>query len=706
MGRRSGARPGGSGSRSAAERLERIGPTGLQRVALRGPGRARNEHRVAWRCRRVLFLGLVAVALTLAAAVASVDPIEADDLSDGPLATSYVCAADVVDGCDHRSALSELSPGGEARVFVPYEAIPPALVDAVVATEDRRFFEHDGIDAVGLARAAGEQVKDRLPGLSGSSQGGSTITQQYIKLISGDDAVTVGRKSRELVRAVELERRMTAETGLVGAAAKRAMKERLLEAYLNRVWFGRRSYGVQAAALNYFGKDVEELTTAEAAYLAGLIRNPAVADHTANPTEATRRRDTTIEAMFEAGFLGPAERAEALAEPWTSIQPRGRSRGLGSVVDAEFGTDYFVAAIHNELDRIFPDDRHARSGVRVYTTLDRDLQRLAHRSAVDGSGGGGAGPVALITLDAQGRVLAMIGGADWERSEVNRALGVEVGNEGVPAGGLFLPIVQAAYLESGGPADARFASPPRMRLVRDGRQFLAFGGGSPAASSLTVHDAVVRSSNTAMVQAIDEATPAITAGVASRLGIESELDPVPTLALGLDRVSVVEMASVYATFDRGGRALEPVLIERIEDGDGRILCWFPTEPGDCDEPSTGERPDRRGDPAISVEVAAAVTAALVDAVDEGTGQAARLGGGERAVPVAGKTGYSAGRQDAWFVGSACRLTTAVWRGSGGTGSTAAVEPTVIWQRYMDGVLAAGGGLDCAAGGAGPADGEG
>ncbi len=630
-----------------------------------------------------------------------VSPLEPGD--DAAWATSYICSSEVTEGCDRINAMNELSPEGQTRIDSSLDAMPDHLINAILATEDQRFYGHRGVDPVGVGRATVEQLKIVLPGFSGSTQGGSTSAQQYVKLISGHDEASLLRKFREMVRAIKLERDLQADVEAVATAGdSRAQAKRvLLERYLNTVWFGRRSYGVQAAAFNYFDKDVEALTVAESAYLAGLIRNPAAADYAAFPEEAQRRRDTTLTLMHNAGFLSAGELDQAQAEGWSSLVPTGRSRGLGNVIGTDYGTDYFVAAVHGELDRIFPKGAHLRNGVRVYTTLDRSAQLAAYQNSVAAQSPNRPADtqLALITVDAEGRVLAMIGGKDWTESQVNLALGPEGGSRGFLSGSLLAPVLLATYFEEGNDPTKLFTSPPRLRLVRDGVQFDVYGGGDvPTAQDdigLSAYDAVVYSSNTVMVQAIDDVDPADVVDNAYALGVNSELQADPAMPLGLDPVSPLEMAAVFAALDRGGRAVEPAIIERIEDVDGQVLCWFPSEPGDCAQPTTDARPSRSGVEAITPAAAEWVSQALADVVRVGTGQDARLvDGNGQPIVTHGKTSVTPGFQDLWFVGSACELTTAVWldgralptASSGGLSDAQNDQPAVIWNGYMSSMV--------------------
>ena len=224
-------------------------------------------------------------------------------------------------------AANELALEGEDRVEVAYEDIPQVVIDAVIATEDKNFFEHQGADPVGLARAAYQLAKGKVTGSGGGLQGGSTITQQYIKLTSGDKEDSYSRKAREIVRAIKFEQQLVDDLG-----SKEAAKQEILERYLNLIYFGRRSNGVAAAARNYFDKDLDQLSVAESAFLAGLIRNAHTADPIENPDEAARRRTVSLVLMEEQEYITADQRALAEQDDWSSLVRTEKSvEGLGDV---------------------------------------------------------------------------------------------------------------------------------------------------------------------------------------------------------------------------------------------------------------------------------------------------------------------------------------------------------------------------------------
>jgi penicillin-binding protein 1A len=255
-----------------------------ERISLWGRYRRRRFRRRSffWRWRRVLFLVMLVLVAGMAGTAMVLSNIELPPQTDRLRETSFICTREVTRHCDQDNAAAQLS-GEENRVVVPYRRIPRVLIQAVIAAEDQNFWEHNGIDPAGIARAGWAQIR----GNSESEQGGSTITQQYVKIVYLTRERTLARKIREAIYAVELERELS--------------KQEILERYLNTVYFGRGAYGVQAAAQAYFLRDVQDLTLPEAAYLAGLIRAPENADADRNPEEATRRRNTTLDNLLDLG---------------------------------------------------------------------------------------------------------------------------------------------------------------------------------------------------------------------------------------------------------------------------------------------------------------------------------------------------------------------------------------------------------------------
>ncbi|MEL6982199.1 MAG: transglycosylase domain-containing protein, partial [Actinomycetota bacterium] len=351
-----------------------------------------------------------------------------DDNFDDLIETTYICTAEVTVGCGPDNAANELAAEGEDRVVVDYADIPEVVIQAVVATEDQSFFEHRGVDPGGLLRAAYQVGKRELTNGSGSLQGGSTITQQYIKLATADDADQITRKAREIVRAMKLEQELAEELGSTEAA-----KRQIIERYLNRAYFGRGVYGVQAASRIYFDKDIGEIDLPEAAYLAGLLRNPSRADATENRPEADRRRAVTLGLMVEQGYIDVEAQLAAEADPWTTLQPPPVTEvGIGEVKGSQFGSEYFVAAVRRELDSLFPNGQYFTQSLRVYTTLDPDLQQLAYQTVTSKLNPNNPDmPLgSMVAVNGQGEVVAMMGGADWNVSQVNLAMGSRGGGSG------------------------------------------------------------------------------------------------------------------------------------------------------------------------------------------------------------------------------------------------------------------------------------
>src|SRR5262245_17586976 len=382
------------------------GPRGPARPAPRKP----RKRSIVWRWRRPLFLialAMLAGMTGVAVVFAQTELPQIDDLYQ----TSLVCADDVTpEGCTDQTAMARLTKD-ENRTNVKLADVPPAMIHAVIAMEDRDFYEHDGVNPLGIARAAFQNIKG-----GGVSQGGSTITQQYVKnafKLSTERAFS--RKIKEAVLSIKLEQQMS--------------KDEILEGYLNTIYFGRGAYGVRAAAQAYFGIDLSQITESEAALLAGEIRAPASAEPTKHPEEATRRRHTALVAMQEEGYITPEQftalDAVQVAEPW--IKPYSPVKEVdvrrGGVGDPDYmGTDYLSAYIREEVHRIdpvlFTDEMIDHGGLRIYTSINYDKQRAAWQavtSTLDREDDPntpvfeGDPEAALVSVDDQGLIRAMVG---------------------------------------------------------------------------------------------------------------------------------------------------------------------------------------------------------------------------------------------------------------------------------------------------------
>ena len=515
--------------------------------------------------------------------------------------------------------------------FVPVAEMPPALPEAVLAIEDRRFFEHGGVDAFGVIRAAWRNaVSGRVVA------GGSTISQQVAKLVFLSPERSVKRKIQEAMLAFWLEREFT--------------KEEILTIYLNRAYFGAGAYGVDAAARRYFGRGARRVTVAQAALIAGLLKAPSRYSPAGNPALARRRAGVVVEAMAEAGFLsrGEADAAAAAVKSLAIAPPAGPAAG--------YFADWVAARVPGYVGR-------EHGVLRVHTTLDPARQRAAEAAVSEAlAASGGArriGQGALVALDGTGAVRAMVGGRDYRKSRFNRATQARR-----QPGSAFKTLVYLAAVEDGLAPDDVLEDAP-----------VAIAGWAPRnhdgryRGPITVREAFAHSVNTVAVRAGLRAGVARIREAALRLGIESELPADASLALGTGEVTPLELTAAYAALASGGRRVLPHGIVEIRDRAGALLYR------------------RAGSGAGRAVVPPAVDAMrdlLAAAVAEGTGRAAALP--SALGPAYGKTGTTQKFRDAWFVGWAGALTTGVWLGNDdGTPMdevTGGSHPAAIWRDFM------------------------
>ena len=505
--------------------------------------------------------------------------------------------------------------------------LPDHLPAAVLATEDRRFRTHFGIDPIAVVRALMVNVRaGRI------RQGGSTITQQVAKTLFLTPERTLRRKVRELLLALWLEWRFT--------------KDQILSIYLNRVYLGAGAYGVEAAARTYFGRSARSLGLYESAMLAGLLKAPSRDNPFRDAERAHRRTVRVLAGMVDAGYLSEAEARAA----------RVRRRPASQKPAATIGRHFADWVVEQVPAFVAGGDRD----LRVITTLDPRLQRLAEsllaRAMATWSEGVRDGEAALVVMTPDGAVKAMVGGRDYGRSPFNRAT-----QAFRQPGSAFKPVVFLAGLESGLVPGDRFTDEPIRVGDWSPRNFSRRYRGE-----VTVRQALAQSINSVAVRVGQRAGFGRIVEVARRLGFTGRLEPRPSLALGAGEVSLIELTAAYAVFANGGRGVWPHGIEEIRDASGQVLYR-----------RVGSGPGR----VVGRDHAAVMNAMLADVIVMGTGRAARL-----SRPVAGKTGTSQNFRDAWFVGYSAQLVAGVWVGNDDgrpmNQVTGGGLPAKIWRDVM------------------------
>lgn len=542
--------------------------------------------------------------------------------------------------------VARLAP--EMRIVVPLEKIPANVTGAFLAVEDRRFYDHDGVD---YRRVVGAAVRD-LRSLS-FDQGFSTITMQLARNVFPEHLTrekTLRRKVWEVKLAREIEQSFP--------------KDQILEMYLNQIYLGDGLYGVEAAAKGYFGKDATELTHAEAATLAALPKAPSFYNPRRNPEDATERRDLVLDLMADAGYISPGEAREARDQPLGLVPPP----------EAEGEAPYFVAAVKRELLERFGNDAET-AGLRVYTTLDVEMQRTAERQLrrqIEAVEAGAFGTYRhpscaegvpddpdeclqgmFVALDARtGDVRALVGGRDFALSQFDRVTQAKR-----QAGSAFKPIVYATALAAGIPVSTPLVGPGaedalvRASLAGDSLTQSSPGGYRPAdhvSDSLTLNlrEGLRVSSNRAAVALGERVGVTRVVQTAHDLGISTPIQEFPSTFLGAADVIPLEMVAAYTAFANGGRVVAPRLIRRVEDSEGRVLWEQPV----------------RAKQVLSPTAAYLTVDLMEDVVNRGTGSGVRAAGLPYTVPAAGKTGTTNEAADVWFVGVTPELVAGVWLG--------------------------------------------
>src|SRR5262245_21440704 len=497
--------------------------------------------------------------------------------------------------------------GGEGS-YVPIDFLPPHLIDAVVATEDRRFFEHRGVDLAGVLRALITNLRvGRLV------QGGSTISQQLAKNLFLGHERTLTRKVGELVLALWLEIRLG--------------KRDILELYLNRVYFGAGAWGIDAAAHRFFDKSAQALSLPESAVLAGVLKAPSRFSPATNPVLARARARSVLMQMVEAGRLDAARGEQVARAPFRfAALARQRQAGADYAVDAALERLPTLIAPGGEQDLI------------VETSIDAGLQRRSQALISELMRGEAraleASQAALVVFDLDGGIRTLVGGRDYTESQFNRALKAKR-----QPGSAFKVFVYLAALESGLTPDSIVQDLPLL-----GTGWSPRNEGAGYRGAVALREALAHSMNAAAVRLHMALGPARTLAAARRLGIRSELRQDASLALGTSEVTLLELTGAYGVIAHGGRALEPYIIRRVRSGAGKILF---------------ERHPESATMLIAPGVAGALSDMLSGVVSGGTGRRAALG--DQA--AAGKTGTSQDFRDAWFVGYTGHLVGGVWVGN-------------------------------------------
>ena len=622
----------------------------LHRRASRAP---RKERRRRIRKLRlfavVLALGLLSLSAftfglleAVAAEVPSLDPARQPQVERN----GYVYAS------DGKTVLTVLR-GSESRVLVDYDEISPWMKHATVAIEDRRFWDHNGIDMHGILRAAWADVQHKRV-----LEGGSTIVQQFVKNAYLANERSFARKVREAALSWQLSQRWS--------------KARILTAYLNTIYFGNGAYGVQQAAKVYFGEDAARLTLPQAALLSGIPADPTAYDPVRHPAAARTRRAAVLRALLDQQIITAAEEREANRAP---MPDPDKVRLPGTQGKAPYFSDY----AKQQLVDAFGSEGVYGEGLRVRTTIDLGLQELA-RKAVWNRLPNPEGPAAaLVALDpTTGNVLAMVGGRNYSKSQFNLA----VQSRRQP-GSAFKPFVLASALDDGISPATHFTSAPISIFLGD-RYWAPSNYEDVYLGDIDLASATVHSDNVVYAQLTNLVGPKTVAHTARRLGVRSPLHPVYSIGLGTQAVNPLEMARAFSAFANGGYRIDtrtfgnrPRVIDEVRKPLGEIQA----------------RNDQVARKVLDARTTQWVNEILQEVVSSGTGRRAALSGWS----VAGKTGTTENYGDAWFVGYTPQLVTAVWVGYpaglrpmltefGGEPVAGGTLPAMIWKRFMERAL--------------------
>ena len=606
-----GDRPAGGGSKPPAKRKR------AKQSRKRAPRRSLIGRAVYWSLVLGLWL-VIGAAGTIAWTGAHMPPLQSLEIPKRPPSIQIV---DV----NGRPLATRGDSGG---AVLPLKEMPSYVPKAFIAIEDRRFYEHYGVDPWGIARAAIANILHR-----GVAQGASTITQQLAKNLFLTQERTVHRKLQEMLLALWLEHKFT--------------KTQILELYLNRVYFGSGAYGIEQASQRYFGKSARQISLPEAALLAGLVKSPSRLAPTRNFDGAERRAQTVLAAMASVGFITRASEKAALSHPPLIAAQAGN----GSI---NYVADWVMDAINEVLGHVDED-------IVVRTTIDTGLQASAEQALSEElaqkGGKSGVSQGALVAMTPDGAVRALIGGRSYGESQFNRAVAAKR-----QPGSAFKPFVYLTALEHGlTPDTVRLDAPINIKGWQPENYGHEYYG------PVTLTKALALSLNTVSVRLTMEFSPAAVIRTAYRLGIASKLEPNASIALGTSEVSPLELVSAYAPFANGGLAVVPHVIERIAAANGKLLY------------TRNDHPLGR---IVDARYVAMMNEMMQQTLAIGTAHKAALPGW----PAAGKTGTSQDFRDAWFIGYTAHLVTGVWLGNDDGTPTKKVTggglPVEIWSRFM------------------------
>ena len=536
----------------------------------------------------------------------------------------------------------------ERRIPVSMEAIPKRLIQAIIAVEDSRFYQHFGLDVKGIIRALWTDVTT----LS-MAQGGSTLTQQLAKVLFLTPEKTLIRKLKEAILAINIERRYS--------------KEEILNMYLNQIYLGEGAYGVEAASRTYFAKSVSQLNLAESAMIAGLARSPSRYSPIANPELAASRMRVVLKRLFEEGYITEMDYREAFEGVLLKV-----------AVSAGNPAPYFTELVRQQLESEISPNLLYRGGLTIETTLSREMQTAANNAFAAGMESYARrhpdqdqqDPVqaAIIAIDpSSGHIKALVGGRNFTESPFNRAVQAKR-----QPGSAFKPILYSAALSAGfTPAEIIRDEPIEIQIKGKPEPWIPVNYSGRYKGLVTIRTALEKSLNAASVDLLMRLGYQPVIDTAQKIGISTPLKPYPSLALGTFDVTLKEMVSAYGVFANRGIYASPELIKRVIDREGRVIWESPSDLTDV----------------LSPETAFQMTNLLEGVIQRGTGRRAKV----LRRPAAGKTGTTDNYHDAWFIGYVPGLAAGVWvgydlprsLGEGETGSRAALP---IWIDFMKDAL--------------------